>query len=282
MAHARAWMTPGSMRRSSSPRPSPCPMSTICCLPELSLVCYGWPSPLAPRTAKESRCWLIPGTPRASKGFRFSVTSIHRAISIYPPATHFSGSCVSIRLDSTIPLRLCACEWLRLHGHSREWRDRYLVNGLKFSFRLYVVCTDIDPLRLYVYDEAYVYFSGQPFSRGRGSGALAGHITNRGFSGRDLEQVFPTDIEESSEDATEVDSSTRTLSAFRAYLRDAKGVDDEAWWMEVKAVIFKTYAALLPRLRKSCVSAVTRSSCSASRARSIVCLALVNGWLAGR
>jgi tubulin polyglutamylase TTLL6/13 len=29
----------------------------------------------------------------------------------------------------------------------------YLVDGLKFNFRLYVACTDLDPLRLYIFHD---------------------------------------------------------------------------------------------------------------------------------
>ena len=79
---------------------------------------------------------------------------------------------------------------------------------------------------------------------------MAGHVTNHGFQGRASEQVYPDEITWQGDlDAMEVDQSTRTLSAFRRYLR-AQGYDDVAWWEEVKAVVFKTYAAVLPALRK--------------------------------
>ena len=41
----------------------------------------------------------------------------------------------------------------------------------------------------------------------------AGHITNRGYAGRAAQQLFPTPIPHDEPDATEVDPSTRTLSA---------------------------------------------------------------------
>lgn len=124
----------------------------------------------------------------------------------------------------------------------------FLVSGLKFNFRLYVVATDIEPLRLYVYDEAMLYFSGEKFEA-KDTETLAAHISNRGYT--DSPRFFPDAIEwEGHPDAHEVDRSTRTLSAFMAYLQD-EGHDAEQLWSEIKEVVFKTFAAVLPSLRKS-------------------------------
>ena len=124
----------------------------------------------------------------------------------------------------------------------------FLVSGLKFNFRLYVIVTDVEPLRLYVYDEAMLYFSGEKFNA-EDTGTLASHITNRGYT--DAPRFFPDAIPfEGHPDAEEVDRSTRTLSAFMQYLEE-EGHDADLMWSEVKQVIFKTFAAALPQLRRN-------------------------------
>merc|ERR1719220_1099151 len=40
----------------------------------------------------------------------------------------------------------------------------FLVNGLKFDLRLYVLLTSIDPIKLYLYDDGLVRFATKPFS----------------------------------------------------------------------------------------------------------------------
>ena len=124
----------------------------------------------------------------------------------------------------------------------------FLVSGLKFNFRLYVIVTDVEPLRLYVYDEALLYFSGEKF-HAEDTGTLASHITNRGYT--DAPRYFPDAIAfEGHPDAEEVDRSTRTLAAFMQYLEE-EGHDADLMWSEVKQVIFKTFAAALPQLRRN-------------------------------
>jgi hypothetical protein len=124
----------------------------------------------------------------------------------------------------------------------------HLVSGLKFNFRLYVIVTDIEPLRLYVYDQAMLYFSGEKFEA-KNTEALASHISNRGYT--ESPRFFPDAIEwEGHPDAEEVDRSTRTLSAFMQYLEE-EGHDAEQLWSEVKEVIFKSFAAVLPAMRRN-------------------------------
>merc|ERR1719328_537481 len=46
----------------------------------------------------------------------------------------------------------------------RYLSNPFLVNGLKFDLRLYVLLTSIDPIRLYLYEDGLVRFATKPFS----------------------------------------------------------------------------------------------------------------------
>lgn len=74
-------------------------------------------------------------------------------------------------------------EWLEPGEHyvvQRYMAKPYLIDGLKFDLRVYVLVTGINPLRVYVYKEGLARFATQPYQSPVGSnlGNLQMHLTN--------------------------------------------------------------------------------------------------------
>jgi hypothetical protein len=53
-----------------------------------------------------------------------------------------------------------------------------LINGLKFDLRLYVLVTNFDPLKIYVYNEGLVRFASEPYNLESIKSNVYAHLTN--------------------------------------------------------------------------------------------------------
>lgn len=53
-----------------------------------------------------------------------------------------------------------------------------LINGLKFDLRLYVLVTNFDPLKIYVYNEGLVRFASEPYNIESIKSNVYAHLTN--------------------------------------------------------------------------------------------------------
>jgi len=53
-----------------------------------------------------------------------------------------------------------------------------LINGLKFDLRLYVLVTNFDPLKIYVYNEGLVRFASEPYKLESIKSNVYAHLTN--------------------------------------------------------------------------------------------------------
>ncbi|KNC48162.1 tubulin-tyrosine ligase [Thecamonas trahens ATCC 50062] len=117
-----------------------------------------------------------------------------------------------------------------------------LVDGHKFSIRLYLLVTSVNPLRVFVAREGIVKFAGIPWSASRAANALDPaniniHITNNAANAH-------TPGFESS-DSPEVDDVglRRSISAIRRQLADA-GHDDAAIFAAIDDVLLKAVLAV--------------------------------------
>lgn len=61
---------------------------------------------------------------------------------------------------------------------SRYIENPLLINGLKFDLRLYVLVTNFDPLKVYVYNEGLVRFASEPYNLESIKSNVYAHLTN--------------------------------------------------------------------------------------------------------
>jgi hypothetical protein len=54
----------------------------------------------------------------------------------------------------------------------------FLINGLKFDLRIYVMITSMDPWRVYVYNEGLARFAVDIYDVTSAKDKLTGHLTN--------------------------------------------------------------------------------------------------------
>eukprot|EP01051_Picozoa_sp_SAG22_P013418 SAG22_NODE_1500_length_4283_cov_5.412285_1_plen_539_part_00 len=119
----------------------------------------------------------------------------------------------------------------------------YLVDGYKSDIRVYVVATSFDPLRLYIHDDGLVRFATEkyntPNTKGTGQKiahhkSKMAHITNYSIQKNQSKFVENTDVNAPST------GSKWSLKAFRAYLREVQGVDDNKVWASIKDTCVRT------------------------------------------
>jgi len=108
----------------------------------------------------------------------------------------------------------------------------YLINGYKFDFRIYVLVTSIDPLRIYLYKNGLVRFATEKFSTSRDKlDNMFIHLTNFTFNKKgDSVRDYP--------DGCQVNKWS--IYELWDYLRDHDGIDPEPFWEGVKDVVIKT------------------------------------------
>ena len=61
---------------------------------------------------------------------------------------------------------------------SRYIDDPYLINGLKFDLRIYVLVTCYDPLRVYVFKEGLARFATEEYNKNASKENRYMHLTN--------------------------------------------------------------------------------------------------------
>jgi len=80
---------------------------------------------------------------------------------------------------------------------AQQYISPFLVRGLKFDFRIYVLLTSIDPLRVYIYDEGMARFCTEAYRKPRPHNLkeVFCHLTNYSVNKKNDNYERPTDSE---------------------------------------------------------------------------------------
>lgn len=146
----------------------------------------------------------------------------------------------------------------RLEDVSRDERyvaQRYLhrpflIDGLKFDLRIYVLVAGCDPMRVYLHKEGLARFATQPYSSPLATnlGDPCMHLTNYAVNKLSPNFVFNEDVELA--DVGHKRSLTSTLK-----MLEDQGHDVVALWKQISRIIVKTLLVAHPTLShtyKSC------------------------------
>lgn len=136
----------------------------------------------------------------------------------------------------------------------------YLIDGLKFDLRLYVLVASCQPLRVFLHKEGLVRFATEPYVQPTAYNLNKScmHLTNYAINKNNPKFIF---------NQTENDNFSghkRSLSAFMNYL-ESKGEDTETLMKHIHDMIIKTLCMVQPLVshlyRSSHPSEVTHTIC---------------------
>ena len=119
----------------------------------------------------------------------------------------------------------------------------YLLDGLKFDLRVYVLVLGCDPLRLYIHKEGLVRLATEEYIPPMSSnlGDICMHLTNYAINKNSSKFQFNNSAQE------DFCGHKRGLSAFMEKLKE-KGEDTEGLWKEISKIIVKTTCVAQPLL----------------------------------
>eukprot|EP00826_Nyctotherus_ovalis_P036329 TRINITY_DN3211_c0_g1_i13.p1 TRINITY_DN3211_c0_g1~~TRINITY_DN3211_c0_g1_i13.p1 ORF type:complete len:565 (+),score=152.27 TRINITY_DN3211_c0_g1_i13:118-1812(+) len=154
----------------------------------------------------------------------------------------------------------------------------YLIDGLKFDLRLYVLIYGCDPLRLYLYNEGLARLATEEYeqpSRYNMKNVYV-HLTNYAINKRSENFVFNTDEDEADT------GHKRSLSFVWSYI-DSHGGDSKELQQKIKSLIVKTFCAVQPQLaqpyRTSQPNDVENNMCFEILGFDILVDSSLNPWL---
>jgi len=116
--------------------------------------------------------------------------------------------------------------------------EPYLIDGLKFDLRLYVLVVSCDPLRIYIHKEGLVRFATQPYSKIDVCSEkmllrnLFMHLTNYAVNKENPEFKQATSVEDGH-------SHKRTMTQLVRRLK-AEGKDTELMYEQINEIVIKT------------------------------------------
>lgn len=125
----------------------------------------------------------------------------------------------------------------------RYLQDPYIIDGLKFDFRIYVLVFGVDPLRIFLYNEGLVRFATVEYEQPsrHNMNNLYMHLTN--YAINKLNDDFVQNEDECYDD----EGHKRSLTAIMRQLKD-EGVDTDKLMFQIKEIIRKTIIAAQPSL----------------------------------
>ena len=109
--------------------------------------------------------------------FYFAFNALKKSLWIVKPAASSQGRGIYL-VDSLSEIPLDEQFII-----SRYISNPFLIDGLKFDLRLYVLVSSFDPLRIYLYEEGLVRFASEPYARGSKNNRFI-HLTNYSLNKR--------------------------------------------------------------------------------------------------
>ena len=138
------------------------------------------------------------------------------------------------------------CESLDINDHyvvQRYINKPYLIEGLKFDLRVYVLVYGCDPLRVYMYKEGLVRLASRKYliPNNGNINDLYIHLTNYAINKNNEEYIF-------NNDADNADTGHKRSLSFLWKFIDANGGNSKIVIQRIKDAIVKTLCAVQPQL----------------------------------
>jgi tubulin polyglutamylase TTLL6/13 len=117
----------------------------------------------------------------------------------------------------------------------------FLINGFKFDFRVYVLVTSVNPLRVFVYKDGLARFATERYHNPseKNLSRLCMHLTNYAINKNS--DAFIRDDEK---------GSKRTIKSVLNEMKEKYNADVDLVWKRIKDVIVKTVISVQPALSK--------------------------------
>ncbi|CAD8130837.1 unnamed protein product [Paramecium sonneborni] len=131
----------------------------------------------------------------------------------------------------------------------RQMHRRFLIEGLKFDLRVYVLLAGTDPMRIYVYQDGLVRFATEPYVTPTTNNLdVCMHLMNYAINKENPNFVF-------NNDATKMDvGHKRSIKSVFGKLQD-EGHNIQKLWQDMYKLFTKTFCTVQPILNhhyKSC------------------------------
>jgi len=160
----------------------------------------------------------------------------------------------------------------------RYINDPYLIEGLKFDLRLYVLIYGCDPLRIYLYNEGLARLATEEYEQPSKYNIknMYIHLTNYAINKNNDNFIFNTD-----EDETDT-GHKRSLDFIWRYI-DSHGGNSKQLQYKIKDLIIKTFCAVQPQLaqpyRTSQPNSIENNMCFEILGFDVLIDSNLNPWL---